>query len=202
MNRIKLAGCIISKPEYSHTVAWEKFYKFQLETYRTSGTTDVLNCIVSETMVSGLREDLQIEICGEIRTRNEWNGEEKHCRIEVFVFKLNEYSGYDANEVEMHGFICKKPYYRETPLGREICDLLIASNRERVGKSDYIPSICWKRLAQKMQSMPVGTEINVIGRLQSREYTKKLSDDSVETRIAYELSCNKIFIEGEECYES
>lgn len=198
MNRIRLEGCVVSEPKYSHKVCWEKFYTFDFETYRKSGAVDTLKCVISETMIGGLREDLQLGICGEVRTRNDWDETGKHCRVEVFVFKLFDYSGYDENKVDLHGFTCKEPVYRETPNGRQITDLLVASNREQFGKSDYIPCITWGRSAVKMANTPVGTEVKAQGRLQSREYLKRYEDGTTETRVAYELSCSNIEVVGKE----
>ena len=125
-------------------------------------------------------------IRGEIRTRNYCDENKKtHCEVYVFVKETIEYGEYDDNKVTIDGFICKTAIYRETPLGREICDLLVASNRN-CRKSDYIPCIAWGRNAKRISSNGVGTKIHIDGRLQSRIYTKDGED-----RTAYEVSITR-----------
>lgn len=194
MNKIKVTGFVANEPAYSHKIYGEKFYKFNLKSERLSGTTDTLPCIVSETIVGTVEWQKDIEITGEIRTRNytDENGKRK-CEISIFVESVRDYDGFhDDNEVTLTGFICKEPKYRETPLGRQICELVIASNRERSDKSDYIPSIAWGRNALRVSQMAVGAKVEVVGRFQSREYIKHLEDGTEETRVAYELSICKI----------
>lgn len=194
MNKIKLTGSVACEPTYSHEIYGEKFYKFKLISDRLSGAHDVLPCVISETMVNKVKIGDDVEITGEIRTRNYTDENDKRkCEISVFVDSVKDYDGFhDDNEVTLTGFICKEPNYRETPLGRQICDVLIASNRERNGKSDYVPSVVWGRNALRASQMAVGTKIEVSGRLQSREYIKRYKDDAEETMVAYELSIAKI----------
>ena len=189
MNKIRLAGCVTTEPIYSHEYFGEKFYQFYLQTLRKSHNADVLKCIVPEVLKDGISQLDAIEVVGEIRTRNYDRADgTRGCEAFVFVTEVNEYSDEDVNELTVGGYICIEPNYRETPLGRQICDVLIASNRERSKQSDYIPCITWGRNALRVKQMSVGTKIEIVGRLQSREYIKHLEDGAEERRVTYEVS--------------
>ena len=189
MNKIRLAGCVTTEPTYSHECFGEKFYEFYLQVLRKSNNADTLKCIVPEVLKDGISQFEGIEIVGEIRTRNYDRADgTRGCEVFVFVTETAEYLDEDVNEATFNGFICKEPKFRETPLGRQICDVLIASNREKSNRSDYIPCITWGRTALRVAQMSIGTKIEVVGRLQSREYIKHLEDDTEETRVAYEVS--------------
>ena len=123
MNDITLAGIVDGCIEYSHELYNEKFYKFYFSVARKSGTVDTLKCIVSQLIVGKLKENEQFEIVGEVRTRNYDDDNGKRCtEVYVFVNDILEYPGEDMNHVDIDGYICKSPIYRETPLGRKICD--------------------------------------------------------------------------------
>lgn len=203
MNKIRLDGKIATEPEFSHECKGEKFYKLFLEVGRKSEVVDTLPCIVPEVFLKDVEVGECIGINGEIRTRN--NHSEGNSKVEIYVFVLgvDDYEGQDTNSVELEGYVCKEPIYRETPLGRAISDLLIASNRP-YGKSDYIPCIAWGRNALISSDIPVGSKVSIYGRLQSREYVKMLDDDTKETRVAYELSASSLEVleESEETDES
>lgn len=189
MNKIKLSGCVTIEPTYSHECFGEKFYEFYLQVLRKSGNADTLKCIIPEVLKDGISQFDAIEVVGEVRTRNYGRADgTRGCEVFVFVTEVNEYSGEDYNKAFFDGFICKEPNYRETPLGRRICDVLIASNRERNDRSDYIPCIAWDRNARRTSEMPVATKVEIVGRLQSREYIKHFSDGTEEARVAYEVS--------------
>lgn len=192
MNKITLAGIVDGEIEYSHESHGEKFYKFYFSTARKSGAVDTLKCIVSQWMVDKLKENEQFKIVGEVRTRNYDDNNGKRC-MEVFVFvnEVLEYCGADKNHLEVDGFICKEPIYRETPLGRKICDLLVASNR-LCHKSDYIPCISWGGSAIASSLLEIGEHILVQGRLQSRIYIKKLNETDFAERVAYEVSTESV----------
>lgn len=190
MNKIVLAGTVVDEPTFSHEVYGEKFYHFCLSSSRESGTCDVLPCIISEILKKDIDAGTEIKVLGEIRTRNVYENNKSHLEITVFVKNIFPYEEYE-NYVEVEGFLCKQSIYRKTPLGRQVTDLLIASNRS-YGKSDYIPTIAWGRNAIKTSEFEVGTRVKVFGRLQSREYVKKLDDETEETRVAYELSANRV----------
>ena len=191
MNKIILSGTVTDEPTFSHEVHGEKFYRFRLLSSRKSGNCDVLVCIVPEIIKNGISEGNKVKVFGEIRTRNVHENDKNHLEITVFVKEVLLYEE-DENNVELDGFICKEPTYRETPFGRQITDLIVASNRERNFKSDYIPCIAWGRNAIRASEFNVGTRVKVLGRLQSREYKKKIDDGTYEVRTAYELSAYMI----------
>ena len=203
MNKIVLAGLVTEEPTFSHEVHGEKFYHFSLSSSRMSGTNDILPCTVSEILKKDIMEGAEIKVLGEIRTRNVHENDKNHLKITVFVKEVLVYEE-DENNVELDGFICKEPTYRETPLGRQVSDLIIASNRERNFKSDYIPCIAWGRNAIRTSELNVGTRVKVLGRLQSREYNKRLGDETYEARTAYELSSSMVSVveESEESNEN
>lgn len=190
MNKIILAGLVTEEPIFSHEIYGEKFYRFSISSSRQSGTQDVLPCIASEILKKDIEAGTEVKVCGNIRTRNVHENDKSHLEIVVFVKEVLPYEE-DENNVELDGFICKPPIYRTTPFGRQIADLLVASNRS-YGKSDYIPTIAWGRMAIKSSEFEVATKVKVFGRLQSREYVKRLEDGTEETRVAYELSANRV----------
>lgn len=189
MNKATLAGKIIDIG-FSHKFKGEKFYKAILEVVRNSGNTDKLPCIIPDVLSKGLEVGDFTTFFGEIRTRNYYGDDEKkHLDVHMFVQDVTEFTVY-LNTVELEGFICKEPIYRETPLSRQICDVLVAVNR-RHGKSDYIPSISWGRDSLRVAGMQVGEKISLHGRFQSREYEKRVNDE-YQTKTAYELSVAKV----------
>ena len=202
MNKIVLAGLVTEEPIFSHEAHGEKFYRFRLLSSRQSGNCDILVCIVPEIIKNGISEGNKVKVFGEIRTRNVHEDDKNHLEVTLFVKEVLSYEE-DENNVELDGFICKEPTYRETPLGRQVSDLIIASNREYF-KSDYIPCIAWGRNAIRASEFNVGTRVKVLGRLQSREYKKKIDDETYEVRTAYELSAYMIDVveESEEMDES
>ena len=207
MNKIILSGEVVGAICYSHETRDEKFYIFYLSSERQSGTKDVVPCIVSEVFLSQIENNKQckIKVVGEVRTRNAHVSSGK-TRLEIFVFvkEILEYESEDENSVCIEGYICKPTSFRGTPLGREICDILVASNREHNNKSDYIPCIAWGRNAIRTSELNVGTRVKVLGRLQSREYSKRLGDETYEARTAYELSSSMVSVveESEESNEN
>lgn len=200
MNKIRLAGVITSDFVKSHTSFGEQFYSFTISCERTSGKFDVLRCVISEVLLPdniGITD--MICVNGEIRTRNveDENGK-KHTEVFIFVKSIEDYPGDDTNYVEGNFYICSKTDVRETPLGRVLIDFIGASNRENSDKSDYIPIIAWGRGATRIAAMPIGTEIDIVGRLQSREYIKRYEDGTEETKIAYELSAGRFGVSANE----
>lgn len=189
-NQVTLIGKIETEFEFSHEAYSEKFYKFKLSMERFSGTKDVIPVVVSERLIDVTQDYTgeTMEIQGQFRSFNKHEGE--HSRLLLFVFAREvKFMGKDAlpvNQILLDGFTCKRPVYRTTPNGREIADVLLAVNRS-YGTSDYIPCICWGRDAKYMGGCETGTHIILQGRIQSREYMKKIGD-KVEKRIAYEVS--------------
>lgn len=197
-NKIILRGKAVSEPVFSHEVFGESFYSFEIEIKRLSGQTDILPVMISERLIfdGNITAGRRYYIEGQLRSYNIM--EENKSRLQLRTFAKEIYSAdeeeEDINVITLDGFICKTPVYRVTPFSREIADVLIAVNRS-YGKSDYIPTICWGRNARYCQHLNVGEAISVEGRLQSREYQKKLSEDNIVNRIAFEVSISKMNVE-------
>ena len=194
MNSITLSGVITKEPFFTHEVYGERFFELEVSASRKSGTVDTLIVCASETLLpSECSCGDMIKIVGEVRTKN-IHMEDGKSRLHIFVFarEIMEYDDdFDTNFVVMEGVICREPKYRETPLGREIAEVMVACNRS-YGKSDYIPTIVWGRSAKRVGNMEVGTHIRIEGRIQSREYLKQYGDGTCEDRVAYELSVSSI----------
>ena len=194
-NVLEIEGVIASDFVYSHEVFGENFYTFFAEIERTSGAKDRLPIMISERLIDVKINMIGtgIRVIGQFRSFNKQDGERSHLILSVFAreAEILECDFPPENTISLRGTICRKPAYRETPLGREIADVLLAVNRP-YGKSDYIPCICWGRNARFASGLEVGTMLKVRGRIQSREYTKKLSETESETRTAYEVSISKM----------
>jgi len=202
-NHLVLVGKVTSDKRFSHEIYGEKFYIFDLAVPRLSGNADIIPITVSERLLSinELKIDSKITVEGQFRSYNSYENERNKLVLTVFAkdikFEENQESEIEvskdvvSNEVILNGYICKKPIYRQTPFGREISDLLLAVNRA-YNKSDYIPCIAWGRNARFCQNIPVGTEVKVVGRVQSRTYEKKHEDGTVETKVAYEVSVSSL----------
>ena len=193
-NQVIISGELISNFRFNHEIYGEGFYTVELSTNRQSGTADVIPIMVSERLVdvSETWEGFCVEVKGNFRSYNKHSKEHNQLILTVFAREFEAIEGrYDSNEILLNGFICKQPTYRKTPLGREIADLLIAVNRP-YGKSDYIPCIVWGRNARFASELEIGDNVEIKGRIQSREYQKRINDDEVEQRICYEVSVNLI----------
>ena len=196
-NRVTVIGTIVSDFTFSHAVFGEGFYLVGLSVNRLSEQADVIPLMVSERLMDVTRDyrGCTIEADGQFRSYNRHEGVKNRLVLSVFVREvqfLEEFTDYTkTNQIFLDGYICKEPIYRKTPLGREIADLLVAVNRP-YGKSDYIPCIAWGRNARFASGFSVGTRIQIWGRVQSREYTKKLSETECEKRTAYEVSVSKL----------
>ena len=194
-NIAELCGIVMSELEFSHKTYGEVFYTFVLGVQRRSGYVDELNVMVSERLIydNPPRRNQFLEIKGQIRTYNEMVGGKNKLNVVVFAREiyLCEDFGYYENYIYLEGFLCKIPIRRTSPLGRDICDMMVAVNR-MYNKSDYIPCIAWGRNAGYGEQLAVGTRLLLEGRLQSREYKKKLEDGIVETRKAFEVSILKM----------
>lgn len=194
-NVAELCGVVLSEPKFSHKTYGEIFYTFELGIERRSGYIDEIRIMISERLIFDHTPRLKdfVEIKGQIRTYNELA--ENHNKLHIVVFAkeiyFSENFGYNENYIYLEGFLCKPPLKRTSPLGREICDLMLAVNR-MYNKSDYIPCIAWGRNAAYAESLGVGTKLMLEGRLQSREYKKKLKDGSTEVRKAFEVSIVKL----------
>lgn len=198
-NHLVLVGKVTSEKRFSHETYGEKFYIFDMEVSRLSDTTDIIPVTASERILSDelLTIGNKLVIRGQFRSYNSYVNEKSKLILTVFAkdvlteAELSEEELEDtkrtSNEVTLVGYICKPPIYRQTPFGREIADVLLAVNRA-YNKSDYIPTIAWGRNARFCQNLPIGTEVKIVGRVQSRNYEKKYEDGTVETRVAYEVS--------------
>lgn len=194
-NKVFLMGKVNSEPVYSHELFGEGFYEFSLNVPRLSEISDIIPITVSERLMS--EADLSVgnivAINGQFRSYNKIMDDKSKLMLTVFVreFVPLPIEETNPNSVELCGYICKPPVYRTTPFNREICDVLLAVNRA-YNKSDYIPCIAWGRNARFVKEIEVGQKLMVSGRIQSRNYNKKISEEITEVRTAYELSVNKI----------
>ena len=196
-NLAQVTGVIADKFEFNHEIYAEKFYTFTLRIPRLSGTDDSVRIMVSERLLAGenFRIGDRVDIEGQFRSYNSYEpGGENRLILTIFAKDIKKSTGahgHNPNMLFLNGFICKEPVYRTTPFGREITDLLIAVNRS-YNKSDYIPVIAWGRNARFANTFSVGDNIKVWGRIQSRNYQKRLSEDKVVTKTAYEVSVNRL----------
>ena len=215
-NYLTLVGKVTGEKKFSHEIYGERFYIFNLSIPRLSGNSDIIPITVSERLIKEdtLQEGNKLLIKGQFRSYNSYENEKNRLILTVFakdILEVEENEGEEendivrkdiiTNEVVLVGYICKKPIYRQTPFGREISDLLLAVNRA-YNKSDYIPCIAWGRNARFCQNLEVGTQVKVVGRVQSRAYEKKHEDGSVETRVAYEVSIGSLEVVEEKENES
>ena len=200
-NQVTMIGEIVSEFEFSHEVYGEGFYLVDISVSRLSDSVDYIPLMVSERLVDVTQSYIgeTISVSGQFRSYNRHEEKKNRLILSVFVRELEFVDEIEddikSNQIYLDGYICKEPIYRKTPLGREIADLLVAVNRS-YGKSDYIPCICWGRNARYASAFEVGEHVQIIGRIQSRTYIKKLSDTLTEERTAYEVSVSKL-----ECVE-
>lgn len=202
-NQAQVTGIITDEFTFNHEIYAEKFYTFTLSIPRLSGTDDSVRVMVSERLLTS--ENLcigdRVDIEGQFRSYNSYdNTGENRLILTIFakdIRKNTDEKNHNPNTLYLNGYICKEPIYRTTPFGREITDLLIAVNRS-YNKSDYIPVIAWGRNARYAKSLSVGDNVRVWGRIQSRNYQKRISDEEVITKTAYEVSVNRMELAREE----
>ena len=194
-NFTRLCGSMSGKPVYSHSSRSQQFYIFPLEVERLSGNRDVINIVVRQEQLAALSPDNQgkLWVEGQLRTFNNRHGEGAKLVITVFARELYFCDEEDCNLVRLRGTLCKPPNLRCTPMGRDICDLMLAVNRH-YGRSDYLPCICWGARARDAALWTVGTVVRLEGRIQSRRYIKVTDRGAVE-KTAFEVSVTEI----EEC---
>lgn len=205
-NYLTLVGKVTGEKKFSHEIYGERFYTFNLSIPRLSGNADIIPITISERLLEEdtLTEGKKLLIKGQFRSYNSYENERNRLILTVFAKDLQEIEEDSeetendivrkdiiTNEVVLIGYICKKPIYRQTPFGREISDLLLAVNRA-YNKSDYIPCIAWGRNARFCQNLEVGSQVKLVGRVQSRTYEKKHEDGTIENRIAYEVSVGSL----------
>lgn len=203
-NKVMISGKVAGEVAYSHEANGIMFYSMQISVKRSSGAYDIIPVIVSEKILDKDKDYINqyVLVTGMLRSRNADGIGKKKVMLYLYASEIeitNELAdGQGVNLITLDGYICKDAIYRETPLGKEITDMLLAVNRS-YGKSDYIPCICWGSNARLADSLEVGSHVSVSGRIQSREYQKKLENGEFETRTTYEVSVNKIkVVESEE----
>lgn len=196
-NQVIIMGEIVDDFTYSHEIFGEAFYMVNIRVERLSDSEDLIPIMVSERLLDVTKDykGLKIEVVGQFRSYNRHEEKKNKLVLSVFAREIDFVDempeNSKTNQIFLDGFICKPPIYRRTPLGREIADILLAVNRP-YGKSDYIPCICWGRNARFAGTFQVGSRCLVWGRIQSREYMKKLGEGEMEKRIAYEVSVSKL----------
>lgn len=196
-NQVSMMGEIVSEFQFSHEVFGEGFYMVELAVNRLSNYSDYIPLMISERLIDTDQDytGQLIRVSGQFRSYNRHEEKKNRLVLSVFVRELEFLDEIDENEktnqIFLDGYICKEPIYRKTPLGREIADVLLAVNRS-YGKSDYIPCICWGRNARFASGFTVGSHIQIVGRVQSREYVKRIDEENVEHRVAYEVSVSKV----------
>ena len=202
-NQAVIAGEIISDFEFNHEVFGEGFYFVKLKVSRLSHSSDIIPLLVSERLIDVKQSHIGqfLEARGQFQSHNKQESDKN--RVVLFLFAkeiemIDSAENRNPNEIFLDGYICKEPVYRTTPLGREIADVLLAVNRA-YGKSDYIPCICWGRNARYAGNLTVGSRIQLRGRIQSREYQKRIGEGKVVDKVAFEVSASQMeYIEEEE----
>lgn len=196
-NQVTIMGKVATEFSFSHEVFGEGFYMVEVEVKRLSNSEDRIPLMISERLIDVTQDYTgeYIMVHGQFRSYNRHEEQKNRLVLSVFVreisFMEEEPDGTKTNSIWLDGYICKEPIYRKTPLGREIADLLLAVNRP-YGKSDYIPCICWGRNVRYASGFEVGEHVQLLGRIQSREYVKRISDTETEKRVAYEVSVSKL----------
>lgn len=197
-NKVQMSGIIVENPVFNHRLYGEDFFKLKISIKRLSDTYDILDVVFSSRLVQDMAEiktGTNIHIIGEYRSHNNTHVVENKISFFIFAKELYVYKDasqiYYSDNITLRGFLCKEPTIRKTPLGRQISDLIVAVNRQ-YHKSDYIPCIVWGRNALFAQHLNIGDEILIKGRIQSREYQKKLESGEIVTRTAYEVSVSQI----------
>ena len=196
-NQVSIIGKVVSGFTFSHDVFGEGFYMVELSVKRLSDSSDRIPVMISERLID-VAQDYQgeyIQVEGQFRSYNRHEEKKNRLVLSVFAREVSFVEEADdkvrSNQIFLDGFVCKPTVYRKTPLGREIADMLIAVNRP-YGKSDYIPCICWGRNARFASGFEVGSRVQIWGRIQSREYMKRLEGELTERRTAYEVSISKL----------
>jgi len=202
-NQVTIMGEIVSEFSYSHEIYGEGFYMVDVRVQRLSESYDIIPVMMSERLLDVTANYVGMLICisGQFRSYNRHEERKNRLVLSVFAREIEFVEQVEesskSNQIYLDGYICKEPIYRKTPLGREIADLLLAVNRP-YGKSDYIPCICWGRNARYASNFSVGERCAIWGRIQSREYMKKIDEENVEKRVAFEVSVSKLEVMGEE----
>lgn len=191
-NQVEIKGMLATEPKFSHSVMGEGFYEFDLVVPRLSSQVDILPITISERLLGEIEKDKEIGILGQLRSYNKLEGEKSRLILTIFAREIVPADSIkNSNQIAITGYVCKEPIYRTTPFGREITDVLIAVNRA-YNKSDYLPCIAWGRNARFTGDLSIGEKITLVGRIQSRVYQKKLDDETVINKTAFEVSVSTI----------
>ena len=186
-NDVLLEGTVSGQPEFSHENHGARFYRFFLEIPRLSGQADLLPVLVPEALLSQVEGGHALRVRGQLRSFNNRTGVGNRLVLSVYATEAETPAGQPCNRIVLPGALCKPPIFRKTPLGRSICDLMLAVPR-RYGRADYLPVIAWGQLAVRTSQLQVGDSLSLEGRVQSRTYHKVLGDGSTQERVAYEVS--------------
>lgn len=187
-NRARLCGCVATAPQISHTNHGQSFLRFLLSVQRLSGQCDLLPVMAPQQLLEETPLTVGQNVCitGQLRSFNNKSGDGPRLIISLLARSIQTSDTPPSNVIQLSGTICKTPTLRRTPLGREICDVILAVNR-RYGRADYLPCISWGAVAQQTAALDIGAPMALEGRIQSRTYTKNLPTGS-EERTAYEVS--------------
>ena len=194
-NEVELEGLVLDAPTFSHENHNTRFYRFSLQIPRLSGQWDTLPVLIPEHMTEQVIPEQALRLQGQLRSFNNRSQQGRRLVLSVHVQTLLPCQGESCNRITLSGRLCKSPILRRTPLGRSICDLMLAVPR-RYGRTDYLPVIVWGRLAMDAAALPVSAPVELEGRIQSREYTKVTEEGSCR-RTAYEVSVMRFPEDGE-----
>ena len=194
-NEVLLEGTVLTAPEWSHENHGTRFYRFPLQVLRLSGQADTLPVLLPEFLLPAVTAGNRVRVQGQLRSFNNRSGVGSRLVLTVYALTVEPGTGEPCNEITLSGALCRMPVFRRTPLGRSICDLMLAVSR-RYGRADYLPVIAWGQLAVRVSRAQVGDTLTLEGRVQSRVYHKVLEDGTTEERIAYEVSMMHL-LEGE-----
>ena len=186
-NEVLLEGTALEAPVLSHENHGTRFYRFPLEVPRLSGTPDTLPVLLPEPLLDIVQTEAPLRVQGQLRSFNNRSGVGNRLVLTVYAQAIQPGTGEPCNRILLSGALCKPPIFRRTPLGRSICDLMLAVSR-RYGRADYLPVIAWGQLAVQASHLQVGDALSLEGRVQSRSYRKVLEDGTVQERVAYEVS--------------
>ncbi len=197
-NFAHISGRVAEEPKFSHLILGEGFYDLKLSVPRLSEEYDTIPVTISERLLGGIKTGDELSIDGEFRSYNKLDEGKSKLVLTLFAKELTDLDdNQNSNTISLTGYLCKEPVYRTTPFGREICDLLIAVNRA-YNKSDYIPCIAWGRNARFVKSLAVGEKISLNGRIQSRNYQKRIDENTTVSKTAYEISISSIILADNE----
>lgn len=193
-NMVFLQGTVSSAPKLDHEYKGEAFYMFDLSVSRLSDEVDVIPITMPSYLMQTISVGDKLALRGQFRSHNKLEDGRSKLILSVFCKEICEFDSHvNPNVIDLTGYICKPPIFRNTPLSREICDVLLAVNRS-FKKSDYIPCIAWGRNAQFVSKLPVGTRLKLEGRIQSREYKKQIEGREPITKLAYEVSISSVTV--------